>query len=118
MTQIIRAIWPSYLDIPNRLPASAGITTQQMCSHVLFWSLQFPFLLIPTHKLRWLFAFKTIIVLTTSIAVVIALCVQAGGAGDIWSQKATVSGSTKAWLVLSSMSSITGSWYVQYSTLL
>jgi NCS1 family nucleobase:cation symporter-1 len=112
MTQIIRAIWPSYLNIHNTLPASAGITTQQMCSHVLFWSLQFPFLLIPPHKLRWFFVFKTIIVMTTSVAVVIALCVQAGGAGDIWVQKVTVSGSTKSWLILSSMSSITGSWCV------
>lgn len=113
MTQIIRAIWPSYLNIHNTIPLSVGITTQQMCSHVLFWSLQFPFLLIPPHKLRWFFVFKTVIVVITSVAVVIALCVQAGGAGDIWVQKATVSGSTKSWLILSSMSSITGSWCVE-----
>lgn len=28
MAQMIRAIWPSYLNIPNHLPTSAGITTQ------------------------------------------------------------------------------------------
>ncbi|KAJ5485660.1 hypothetical protein N7539_005648 [Penicillium diatomitis] len=110
MTQIIRAIWPSYLNIANQLPASAGITSQQMCSHVLFWSIQFPFLLIPPHKLRWFFVFKTVVVLVTSVAMIIYLCVQAGGAGDIWAQEATVSGSAKNWLILSSMSSITGSW--------
>ncbi|KAJ5610558.1 hypothetical protein N7510_007277 [Penicillium lagena] len=110
MTQIIRAIWPSYMNTPNTIPASVGITSQQMCSHVLFWSLQFPFLLIPPHKLRWFFVFKAIIVMVTSVAVVIALCIQAGGAGDIWKQQATVTGSTKNWLILSSMSSITGSW--------
>ncbi|KAJ5911115.1 uncharacterized protein N7473_000418 [Penicillium subrubescens] len=110
MTQIIRAIWPSYLNIPNSLPASAGITSQQMCSHILFWSLQFPLLLIPPHKLRWFFVFKTVVVLVTSVATVIALCVQAGGAGEIWAQQATVSGSAKDWMILQSMSSITGSW--------
>jgi NCS1 family nucleobase:cation symporter-1 len=115
MTQIIRAIWPSYLNIPNTIPASAGITSQQLCSHVLFWSLQFPFLLIPPHKLRWFFVFKTVIVMVVSVAVIIALCVQAGGAGDIWMQQATVSGPAKSWLVLSSMSSITGSWYVSHT---
>ncbi|CAH0027727.1 unnamed protein product [Clonostachys rhizophaga] len=52
MIQIIRAIWPSYLNISNHLPASAGITTQQMVSHFLFWSVQFPILLIPPHKIR------------------------------------------------------------------
>lgn len=112
MTQIIRAIWPSYLDITNKLPASAGITSQQMCSHVLFWSIQFPFLLIPPHKLRWFFVFKTVVVLVTSVAMIIALCVQAGGAGEIWTQEAAISGSAKNWLILSSMSSITGSWCV------
>lgn len=45
ITQCIRAIWPSYLDIPNRLPLSAGITSQQLVSHFLFWSVQFPILL-------------------------------------------------------------------------
>jgi len=110
MTQMIRAIWPSYLDIPNRIPASAGITTQQMCSHFLFWSLQFPLLLIPPHKLRWFFVFKAVVVTGVSLAVVIAMCIKAGGAGDIWHQPARVSGSTKSWLILSSMSSITGGW--------
>lgn len=52
MTQIIRAIWPSYLDIPNHLPKSAGITSQQLLSHFIFWSIQFPILLIPPHKLK------------------------------------------------------------------
>jgi NCS1 family nucleobase:cation symporter-1 len=58
MTQCIRAIWPSYLDIPNHLPASAGITSQQLLSHFIFWSIQFPILLIPPHKLRWFFICK------------------------------------------------------------
>lgn len=35
---------------------------------------------------------------------------KAGGSGSIFAQKATVSGSTKAYLFLSSMSSVTGSW--------
>jgi NCS1 family nucleobase:cation symporter-1 len=35
---------------------------------------------------------------------------KAGGTGDIWSQEYTVSGSTRSWLILSSLSSITGGW--------
>lgn len=58
MTQCIRAIWPSYLDIPNHIPEAVGITTQQMVSHVIFWSVQFPILLTPPHKLQWFFIFK------------------------------------------------------------
>jgi len=58
MTQMIRAIWPSYLDIPNTIPETVGITTQQMVSHFIFWTVQFPILLTPPHKLMWFFQFK------------------------------------------------------------
>jgi NCS1 family nucleobase:cation symporter-1 len=58
MTQCIRAIWPSYLNIPNHIPESVGITSQQMVSHLIFWSIQFPILLTPPHKLQWFFIFK------------------------------------------------------------
>lgn len=110
MTQVIRAIWPSYLNIPNHLPASAGITTQQMVSHFLFWSIQFPILLISPHKLRWFFVFKAVLVLSAATGTVIGMSVLAKGSGAIWDQQATVTGSTKAWLILSSMSSLTGGW--------
>jgi len=110
MTQCIRAIWPSYLNIPNHIPESVGITTQQMVSHFIFWSIQFPILLTPPHKLKWFFIFKMVIVTISSVGVVIAMTQKAGGTGDIWNQKYTVSGSTRSWLILSSMSSITGGW--------
>jgi NCS1 family nucleobase:cation symporter-1 len=110
LTQMIRAIWPSYLDIPNSIPASVGITTQQMVSHFLFWSLQFPFLMVAPHKLRWFFLFKTVVVVTAAISTTIALCVMAHGSGDIWKQKANVSGSTKSWLIMYAITSNTGSW--------
>ena len=58
MTQIIRSIWPSYLNIPNHIPDNVGITTQGMISHLIFWSIQFPILLIPPHKLKWFFVAK------------------------------------------------------------
>ena len=58
MTQCIRAIFPSYLDIPNHIPESIGLTTQQMVSHLIFWLVQFPILLIPPHKLKWFFVTK------------------------------------------------------------
>lgn len=58
MTQIIRAIFPSFLNIPNHIPAAVGITTQQMVSHLLFWMVQFPILLTPPHKLKWFFVAK------------------------------------------------------------
>jgi hypothetical protein len=40
--QMIRAIWPGFLDIPNRLPASAGITSNELIAHFVFFCIQFP----------------------------------------------------------------------------
>ncbi|KAK3345858.1 allantoin permease [Lasiosphaeria hispida] len=110
MTQMIRAIWPSYLDIPNHIPDSVGITTQGMVSHFIFWSIQFPILLIPPHKLKWFFVAKCVLVVTTSIAVVITMTSKAGGTGDIWNLPYGVDGPARSWLILSSLSSITGGW--------
>ncbi|KAK1753665.1 allantoin permease [Echria macrotheca] len=110
MTQIIRAIWPSYLDIPNHIPDSVGITTQGMVSHLIFWTVQFPILLIPPHKLKWFFVAKCVLVIVTSVAVVITMTSKAGGTGDIWNLPYGVDGSARSWLILSSLSSITGGW--------
>lgn len=110
MTQVIRAIWPSYLALPNHLPPSAGITTQQMVSHLLFWTLQFPILLTPPHKLRWFFVLKAVVVTVASTGTVIGMARLANGTGPIWDQQATVTGSTRAWLIVSSMSAMTGGW--------
>ncbi|TVY82355.1 putative permease [Lachnellula suecica] len=110
MTQMIRAIWPSFLDIPNHIPEVVGITTQQMVSHFIFFSVQFPILLTPPHKLQAFFIFKAVVVTITCVGVVIAMTKKAGGTGQIWNQEYTVHGSMRSWLILSSLSSITGGW--------
>lgn len=38
------------------------------------------------------------------------MCKKAGGVGDIWNQKYGVYGADQSWLILASMSSITGGW--------
>jgi NCS1 family nucleobase:cation symporter-1 len=38
------------------------------------------------------------------------MCKKAGGSGDIWKQEYKVSGAARSWLILSSLSSITGGW--------
>jgi len=67
-------------------------------------------LLIPPTRLRWLFIVKLIATPITALATM-GWCVhKAGGSGEIFAARATVSGSTKAYLFLSSMSSVTGTW--------
>ncbi|KIW66369.1 hypothetical protein PV04_05705 [Phialophora macrospora] len=110
VTEIIAAIWPSYRNLPNHLPASSYMTTQQFVSYIIFVLVQFPFQLIPVHKLKKLFLIKAILMPPVSIAMVIWICVKAGNTKAIFSQPATVTGSARAWLWLSTLSSSTNAW--------
>lgn len=108
--QVIRAIWPSFRTLPNRLPESAGITSQQMIAYFVLWVVQFPLLLIPPHKMRWLFTVKIIMAMSTIVGMTVWICVKAGGSGDIWDQQPAASGSAKSWLIMWSLNSCTASW--------
>lgn len=113
-TIMITAIWPSFAHLKNQLPASAGITTQGMISYFIYCIVQFPFLIVPTHKLQYLFYAKTVLVLPTAIAMIVWITVKAGHqSGDFFNQPPEVHGSERAWLWVSALTSTTGA----YSTL-
>ncbi|KAK8017046.1 ncs1 allantoate transporter [Apiospora rasikravindrae] len=108
---MLRAWAPSYNDIPNTLPESAGITSVGMVSYFIYWLIQLPLLLIHPTKLRWVLLIKLISGPTAAIATM-GWCIRkaGGGGGDIFALKPTVTGAEYAWLWLSCMSSVTGSW--------
>ncbi|PTU18949.1 hypothetical protein P175DRAFT_0442231 [Aspergillus ochraceoroseus IBT 24754] len=106
---MIGAIWPSFLTLKNHIPESQGIETNTMIAYLIFFIVQFPFLCIHPNKVRWLFIAKSIIVPIAWIAILIWAFV-AEGAGPIFQQKATVSGSQYSWLFLASMTSVLGNY--------
>ncbi|KAK2025435.1 NCS1 nucleoside transporter [Colletotrichum zoysiae] len=113
VTAMITSIWPSFHNVPNHLPASAGLTTAGMISYFIYWLIQFPLLLVPTHKLQYVFWVKTVVTLPMAIGMVIWVAVRAGGQGDFFHAPSQVHGAERAWLWLSSLTSVTGG----YSTL-
>ncbi|KAK9454040.1 permease for cytosine/purines, uracil, thiamine, allantoin-domain-containing protein [Dipodascopsis uninucleata] len=106
----IASIWPSYNNIPNHIPESIGLTTQQMVSHLIYWLIQLPVLCVPPHKLRYFFLFKAVVVSACAIGMAAGLCHLASGSGDIWNQQPKVHGSARRWLILSYMMSSAGGW--------
>jgi hypothetical protein len=84
---MIGAIWPSYLNLPNGIPASQGITTNGMVGFLIFWIVQFPFLCIHPNKLRWLFAVKSVLVPIAWIAILIWAFVAEKGGGGVFAQQ-------------------------------
>lgn len=81
-----------------------------MISYFLFWIIQLPLLLIPPTKLRYLFVVKLFAAPITAVATLGWIVHKAGGSGDLFNLPGKYSGSAKAWVWLSCMSSVTGSW--------
>lgn len=111
MVQIIRSIWPSFRTLPNHIPESAGITTQEMIAYFLVFLVQLPILCIPPYKMKYLFLVKAVMCVSTIVGMTIWICTRGSTNTDsIWNQQATVSGSTKSWLIMWSLNSCTASW--------
>ncbi|KAH7122049.1 permease for cytosine/purines, uracil, thiamine, allantoin-domain-containing protein [Dactylonectria estremocensis] len=109
VSAMITAIWPSYQNIENTLPESIGITSQGMVSYFIYWLIQTPLLLIPTHRLQYLFNAKAILMTPMALAMVIWIsCKARGQSSNFFYAPATVSGSTRAWLWLANLTSVTG----------
>lgn len=106
---MLGAIWPSFLTLKNDLPADAGITTNTMVAFFLFWLIQIPFLYMHPNNLRWLFMAKSVIVPVAWVAILIWAFVATDG-GEIFDQKATLSGSAYSWAFLSSLTSVIGNY--------
>lgn len=110
LTLCIAAIWPSYLDIPNHIPESIGLTSQQMVSQLLFWLIQLPVLTFAPHRLKWFFILKAVVVSLCVIGVAAGMCGLAKSSGAIFDQTAKVHGSKKGWLTMACIMSNTGGW--------
>ncbi|KAF2094426.1 uracil permease [Rhizodiscina lignyota] len=106
---MLGAIWPSFLRLKNTIPEDQGITTNTMISFVIFWILQLPFLYMHPNNLRWLFMAKSIIVPIAWVAILIWAFVATEG-GDLFDQKATITGSAYAWAFLLNLTSVIGNY--------
>ena len=87
--------------------------TEGMICYFLYWSIQFPFLLISPQKIRWLFLAKALIVPPTWLALLIWAFVKVPPNSGILAQKAVLSSSELSWAWLGALNSALGS----YSTL-
>ncbi|KAG9511541.1 uracil permease, partial [Aureobasidium melanogenum] len=109
---MIRSIWPSWDKYQqdgskNTLPASSGTNTRDFVSFFLFWVCSLPALWFPVHKIRHLFAVKSIVAPAAGIAFFIWAIVRAHGLGPIVHQPAKLEGGELGWAIVKGiMSSI------------
>ncbi|KAK8034239.1 hypothetical protein PG993_009234 [Apiospora rasikravindrae] len=110
---IILAIWPRFAQVPNRLPASANITTQMMTAYIVYFLFVLPFHWIHPRKLRWFFTIKSIICLPAIFGMLIWACVATGGKGTenpVFRHGNTISGSELGWAFMSGLNAMMGNY--------
>ncbi|KAL4071571.1 permease for cytosine/purines, uracil, thiamine, allantoin-domain-containing protein [Scleroderma yunnanense] len=108
--QMLKAIWPSIANLPNHLPSNANITSSGLLCYVLYWIIQFPFLLLSPQKIRWLFLVKGIVVPICWLAMVIWAFTRVPPSTGLFAQHATISGSQLSWSWLSALNSALGAY--------
>ncbi|KAK9471728.1 permease for cytosine/purines, uracil, thiamine, allantoin-domain-containing protein [Dipodascopsis tothii] len=109
---MLYAIWPSFRNVPNHLPASANITTQLLASYVIYWILTVPVHLVPMHKLRWFFTFKSLFTPIAGFAIMGWVINKVGVGKDsaLFSGGNAYTGSTLGWSFMSCLYASMGSY--------
>jgi NCS1 family nucleobase:cation symporter-1 len=113
MTVLLTAIWPSFANIPNRIPEDQGITTAGMIGFLLYFLLQLPFLCIPYTKIQYFFAFKSVIAPMVFLAVFGDTLHKAGGTisrSTVVTEGVKVHGSVLAWAFFGNLNGVLGNY--------
>ncbi|WWC72761.1 uncharacterized protein I206_106725 [Kwoniella pini CBS 10737] len=93
----LEAIWPSLKTYPNSIPVSQGVTSSKMIAYFVFWTIQFPLVLIHPRKMRWLFFVKSIVAVIAAFATLGWAVHRAGGSGPVFAKHTTLTGATRSW---------------------
>ncbi|CAF1013054.1 unnamed protein product [Adineta ricciae] len=105
----IRAIIPSYNNLPNIFPISSGTNTRDFIGFIIFWSLSNIAIWFPAQKMRHLFTLKAIIVPIAGIFFFIWVVIKSNGIGPILHQltltSVKVSSNVRIWTWISAIMS-------------
>ncbi|KAK8195721.1 NCS1 nucleoside transporter [Phyllosticta capitalensis] len=96
---MISAIWPSFNNFPNHLPASAHVTSAELLCFFLFILLQLPLLWLHVSTLRWMFMAKTLLMPVFGLTLFIWALVAAHGFGPTFSRPTKITDGTPAVVV-------------------
>ncbi|KAI5359394.1 Putative purine-cytosine permease [Septoria linicola] len=94
-----------WTDVPNTLPASAGITTSQMIAFFVTWTLQFPFAWLHPSKAGPLFVVKSVLSPVAYCATMIWALVKFEGV-NLNLGKSGVTGSALGWSFMKAINTV------------
>ncbi|KAF1987180.1 hypothetical protein K402DRAFT_412188 [Aulographum hederae CBS 113979] len=90
LQRCLEAIWPSFINFPNHLPADAGVTSAGLLCIFLYWFAQTALALMPIEKLRILFWVKGVVVPPTFMALFLWAVIVTHGGGPLVTGKAQI----------------------------
>ncbi|CBQ68279.1 probable uracil permease [Sporisorium reilianum SRZ2] len=105
VTLVLESIAPSYRNMPNHLPESAGLTSPELLSFFIFSIISLPLACLHPSKIRFFFNFKAVVVPIAAIAFFVWSIVDAKGLGPIVHQPAKLHGSKFGWQFVASLMS-------------
>jgi nucleobase:cation symporter-1, NCS1 family len=109
---VLLAMWPQFANVPNRLPASANITTQMMIAYIIYFILVLPFHWIHPRRLRWFFVLKSLLCLPAIFGMLIWACVTTGNGVDnpVFHRGNTIEGSALGWAFMKGLNAMMGNY--------
>ncbi|KAH8174152.1 hypothetical protein LIA77_05571 [Sarocladium implicatum] len=97
----------SWNNIPNRLPASAGITSKNLIAFFIFWIIQFPVMFVHPVVLRHLFVVKAVATTAGLFGVMgWAVHMNGGSLGDFELGYTALSGSKLVWPMIQAINAV------------
>ncbi|KAI6085446.1 uracil permease-like protein [Hypoxylon rubiginosum] len=105
VSNMLRAVFgDSYNNIPNHIPASAGITTKKMLSFFIFWIIHFFFCFFRPYRLTKFFWFKGFIIIPAVIGVFVYCMIETKGNVNYKLQHTSIAAST-GWAIMHAINS-------------
>jgi len=109
ITAVLSAMFPSFKNMTNTLPASANTTTPKLVGWILYNAITAPLLYIPPEKTRKMLMVMNAISIVTLVSMMIYLLAAAHGAGPLLSAPATASTSSElGWGIVSGVTTVIG----------
>jgi NCS1 family nucleobase:cation symporter-1 len=90
-----------FSDIPNHIPASAGINIQQMIGLIVIWFGSLPLLSVPIPRIRHIFSIKSVILPPITVGLFIYCMLQGKGKVTGFAGTVPMKGTTLAWAMVS-----------------
>jgi NCS1 family nucleobase:cation symporter-1 len=97
---MLHSIFPSIANIPNRMPASSGLTSAQMICFFIYWLICIPPLTLSIRQWPILIKIKLVAYFLSCIGMLALALTASDGVGDTLTKKGAAQGSERVWLIV------------------